>query len=177
MGGVTPQWLAGFFDGEGTVDIRLRRTHGGKYMRFELRCQIVQRDPLPLLLIAEAYGGSIQKAKTSSCSAWVVGAKAAEAFLRAIAPHSVCKSAQIAVALRFSETIKLSRTTLTADEVRNRLALMRELRGIRDDAGLTPKGRNDSLQAAAAILAISRQQEALEDRGRAPSSGEDRGLH
>lgn len=188
MAEVTPEWVAGFFDGEGTVDIRLRRTHGGKYIRFELRAQIVQRDPMPLLMIAEVFGGSIQKAKGHSCSMWVATGPTAAKFLETISQHTICKTDQIAVALRFQKRIAHPAQTMTdsnrrgfarlpQSEVDARLALVREIRGIRDNAGLRPKARNYSLQAEAAVLGIPREREALEDRSGAQACGENRGLH
>ena len=185
MGVVTPQWLAGFFDGEGTVDIRIAKTHGGKYMRFELRVQVAQRDRAPLRLIQDQYGGSIQG---SHCGMWVATGATALTFLRAIAPYSVCKADQIAVGIRFQERLvgqadrmaasrKRGFWKLPQEEMDARLALHREIRAIRDAAGLRPKARNYSLQAEAAVYAVSRDGEAVAgDRG-AQASGENRGLH
>lgn len=187
MGEVTAQWAAGFFDGEGTVDIRFRRTHGGKYERFELRAQIVQRDPAPLLLVAERYGGSVQ-GNGHGCHAWVASSRTAEAFLRDIAPHSICKADQIAVALRFAARLSIPGqqmrnsgrrgfALLSAEERAARAALMLELRGIRDSAGLRAKARRHPIQAEAAVYAVSRDAKALENHRSASAGGQDSGLH
>jgi len=175
---VTPSWTAGFFDGEGTVDIRLRRTHGGKYLRFELRCQIVQRDPMPLEMIAVRFGGSVQKSKGGSCSAWVTSGASAAAFLAEILPHVIAKASQVEVALRFAALPPGVRGVSHSQEAINaRLALMNELRGIRDHAGLRPKARNHSLQRAAALFAVPRDAKAVAGNRRAPPGREDSGLH
>lgn len=185
MGKVTPEWLAGFFDGEGTVDIRIAKTHGGKYMRFELRVQIAQRDRAPLRLIQAEYGGSIQGRR---CGLWVASGSTALAFLRAIFPHSVCKADQIAVGIRFQERLVGMADRMVAsrrrgfwklpqDEMDARLALHREIRAIRDASGLRPKARNNSLQAEAAVYAVSRDGEAVANHRGAQASGKDRGLH
>lgn len=178
MGEVTAAWTAGFFDGEGTVDIRLRRTHGGKYIRFELRCQIVQRDRMPLELISRRFGGSIQDNKGRSCGAWVASTQTAVAFLREIQPHVIAKAAQVDVALRFA-ALPVGRrgVSMTQEQINARLALMAELRGIRDRSGLKPKARNHSLQASAAVFALPRDKEALASDRRASSRRQDSGLH
>lgn len=178
MGEVTPEWTAGFFDGEGTVDIRLRRTHAGKYIRFELRCQIVQRDRMPLELLARRFGGSVQDNKGAACGAWVTSSQTAAAFLRQIQPYAIAKAAQVEVALRFAALPAGKRGVhLTQDQINARLALMAELRGIRDHSGLKPKARNRSLQAEAAVFAVSRDNEKMANHRRASASRQDRGLH
>lgn len=176
MGLVTPQWAAGFFDGEGTVDIRVRRTHGGKYIRFEMRCQIAQRERHALDLIAAVYGGSVHF--NGRCHAWVASSQVAVRFLRDIAPHLICKAAQADVALRYS-ALQPGRPgiALTQGEIDARLALQKEIRAIRDASGLRAKDRNHSLQAEAAVYAVSRDGKAVADHRGAQASGKDRGLH
>tara|TARA_R110000868_G_scaffold411231_1_gene702476 strand:- start:236 stop:793 length:558 start_codon:yes stop_codon:yes gene_type:complete len=185
MAELTPGWLAGFFDGEGMVDIRVAKSHGGKYIRFELRCQITQKDRGILERIQSAYGGSIQGGK---CNAWVATGPTAASFLRAIVQHTICKTEQIKVGLRYQERLASPGDRMTAsgrrgffklsqEEMDARLALQRELRGIRDSAGLRPKARNYSVQAEAAVYALPRGCTSMEDCGGAQASGEDRGLH
>lgn len=185
MGAVTPEWLAGFFDGEGTVDIRLRKTHGGRYMRFELRAQIVQRDRKPLERIQAIYGGCITGRRVS---ALVLTGSGALKFLRVIAPHSICKADQIAIAIEFQERVQDPAARMTGSarrgfaglsqaEMDARLALHRQLRNVRDESGLRPKARNHSIQAEAAIYAVSRDGKAIPDNCGAQASGENRGLH
>ena len=54
---VTPQWLAGFFDGEGCICCSLNSDGN-----VSLRVQISQKNVFPLLLIMAKYGGNLVQA-------------------------------------------------------------------------------------------------------------------
>jgi hypothetical protein len=100
---MTPAYLAGFFDGEGSVGIYLCGTSA-----WHLRVQISQantEEATRLLgsLRAE-YGGSISvvnKALDRRGLLWQTSGPRAAAFLEVIRPYSILKADQIDVALAY----------------------------------------------------------------------------
>ena len=101
----TPEMIAyaaGFFDGEGTVDIRYRTTHGGRYDRFELRIAISQLATNVLDWLVEHFGGSWHtRNKNTNVSVWVLTGPPAVDFLGLIRPYLIVKAAQADVAFEF----------------------------------------------------------------------------
>lgn len=98
---ISPEYVAGFFDGEGTVDLRYRRTHGGKYFRFEVRISFAQVDTAPLLAIQAVYGGSICRPKMSAASRLVVVGNDSRTLLAAMIPHLIVKRKEAELAVQF----------------------------------------------------------------------------
>ena len=110
-------WLAGFFDGEGSVGIYYRkpRKHSpnGEYF---LRCQITQNNEPIIKWIADFTDGNIhyqprQKNPTTSFGdAFVVywTHRKAEKLLKTIAPYCIHKSEEINLAFEFLD-IKVHR--------------------------------------------------------------------
>lgn len=100
---MTPQYWAGFFDGEGNIQICYRRLtlKGGTFTAFELRVSVSQKDKTPLLLLQEQYGGGINTAKTG-CSMLSLSGLNGRTFLRAIAPFLIVKKGEAEVALEFA---------------------------------------------------------------------------
>lgn len=92
----SPQWLAGFFDGEGCVNVTLV----GKSRRPSLRVYLVNTDAAVLGLIASAYGGRLATPKRLK-EGWkpfrslAFTGKAASGFLRIIRPYVLLKRAQV----------------------------------------------------------------------------------
>jgi hypothetical protein len=62
---ITDQWLAGFFDGEGCVNI----TVAGKHRRCILRLYVVNTDYSLLQEIQKEYGGQLYR-RNSSIKNW-----------------------------------------------------------------------------------------------------------
>lgn len=98
-------YAAGFFDGEGCIQIaRMRRK--GKHDVYALRVSANQRDARPLLLFAEHYGGKVRKherTRFGQCDMWrwLVSSAKAEAFLLRVLPYLVVKKDQAELALEF----------------------------------------------------------------------------
>lgn len=143
-------WSAGFFDGEGNVDIRYRTTKGGKYERFECRVTVVQVVRAPLDKMALRWGGSICVPK-SGIPRWVVTGAACKRFLDEIAPFLLVKNAQVACAIQFQALCErnfphmrkvpgargFQRESVETRE--EKLRLMNALRAARDSSGVTPR--------------------------------------
>lgn len=157
----TEAYAAGFFDGEGTVDIRYRKTHGGKYDRFELRCSMSQVNTEVLHWFHANFGGSVCSRKSGAISQWVVVGPSATDFLRRVHPFLIVKREQASIGLEFGETLVGPRTgtikgyhRLPHDVWDRRLEIMTRLRSQRLDEGCRARNRNP-LPASSAISAIS----------------------
>lgn len=96
-------YFAGFFDGEGTVDIRAKQTHNGKYCRFELRVQIPQVVIDPLLKAQSIWGGNLVHGKRINI--WACTSKIAVQFLSDIYPYVIVKKEEIEWALAYANLI------------------------------------------------------------------------
>lgn len=96
-------YFAGFFDGEGTVDIRAKHTHNGKYLRFELRVQIPQVIDEPLIKAQSIWGGNLVRGKRITI--WACASKLAVQFLSDILPYTIIKTEEIQWALGFANLI------------------------------------------------------------------------
>lgn len=105
-------WTAGFFDGEGSVNIVNNRNQVSGRNYHTLHVNVTQVDPRPLLEIRERWGGNIclrqpstPRAKGAFC--WSIRSAGAEKFLRDIRPWARVKGEQIDIALAFRETFRL----------------------------------------------------------------------
>lgn len=153
----TTIYFAGFFDGEGTVDIRYRKTHKGKYGRFELRVQVAQLDTAPLIEMQGIWGGSICKPKTHNVSRILIAGKQAIKFLADIHPYLRVKKDEVAIALAFANLMNEFEYTFKdggrgfareTEEKRNmKLFYFHELRYMREKKGLVAHNRNSLLAA------------------------------
>jgi hypothetical protein len=98
-------YLAGFFEGEGTICISNRSDRKS----FQLRICVGQKDIQPLPLYVEMFGGHIypQKRKGVHCiNQWDLKKRDAQiAFLKAIYPYLITKKAEADVAFIFLETM------------------------------------------------------------------------
>jgi len=101
---ITPQWLAGFFDGEGCVSIYTIKpsTPFG-----QLNVEIAQNDKGLLSAIQLLYPEFRLRQPRKSAACWQLKAvgTSAKRFLADIYPHSIRKREQIGLALDFIETL------------------------------------------------------------------------
>lgn len=105
---MSPEWVAGFFDGEGYVGIR--KDSGARHHKpnpsYTLYVCLTNQDKGPLELLCQQFGGDIQKSggKTKPVYCWRVSANKATLFLQHILPYSLVKRVQIELGLEFQET-------------------------------------------------------------------------
>lgn len=100
----SPGYLAGFFDGEGTLGI-----YGSTPRVYQLQVSIRQNESPEaarlLVWLQERYGGSVTRADKEYCAnpqmAWSIRGTRAVPFLRDIRPHLGLKAEQVDVALDF----------------------------------------------------------------------------
>jgi len=127
-------YLAGFFDGEGSISVNVNR----KLMRWSLRLSCHQVNPAPLRLLMEAFGGSIrltqrignQRPVYEWVAAGIMGAEA----LRQMRPYLRVKNEEADVALQFQGLMKdrsERRKGLTLEEAGEREKLYQKLRDLK----------------------------------------------
>jgi hypothetical protein len=107
--GISTEYIAGLFDGEGTVNIITCNpcsVNRQASIRHNLICCIAMldnRDSAPVFAhLVATYRGSLSRRKNGMIS-WTVSTNDAGAFLRDILPHLVIKKRQARLALRFLE--------------------------------------------------------------------------
>lgn len=105
---ITPQWLAGFFDGEGCVFIQKRKHHTD--YSYDLRVQISQKDNIILAMILIKYPEA--SLYTQGKLVWQLHwrGESCRRFLNDIKNYCVVKRSQVLNALEYIETIPLSKS-------------------------------------------------------------------
>ena len=178
-------YAAGFFDGEGTIDIRYRQTHRGAYERFELRIQVAQIDVEVLTYLQSLWGGIVDQYGGTKCSRWILVASHAAQFLSDVLPYLRVKRSQAFVAIEFQHTFNEKQVSLgkagfarVSPEVRDkRLECFLKLRSIRKEANVSPSGNRDPLSSEKAICGLSYKKAEMGDNCSASSGGEDGSVH
>ena len=103
-------WAAGFFDGEGFINIQ-KRSHP-KYIGYYLRIGINHVAPEPLIEMQRLFGGTIVKQNPETISEnrkprhrWVTGTANAAKAIQQMIPYMKNKNKVAALALDFQQTI------------------------------------------------------------------------
>lgn len=133
----SPEYLAGLFDGNGSLSISLagggRRLYPSSLM---VRITKSRGQATPTLqVLAENLGGNVRR-----CNWYLTGAPATTEFLRFIQPHTHFKSTVIAIGLEFNSRIRPRGTShaLSAEEIRARWKLRDRLVAINAGVMLPP---------------------------------------
>jgi hypothetical protein len=128
---MTPEYVAGFIDGEGCIDVQI---HPDGYCRPRLRISQCEHQSHILYLLKDKFGGSVHKRQSQrpnqsdSCSWEFLGRKAMLEILTLITPHLVVKKQQALLAIWWLENV-------TGKQVGNevRQALRNELSRMKRD--------------------------------------------
>jgi hypothetical protein len=135
----TKAWLAGFFDGEGSVSVCRRATNIRKRITkirdgsplavsHYLTVNITQKTPCIPFFLKEKFGGYISKpSKHSSCFKWRVCAKVAEGFLGVIEQSVLVKRKQIELAFQLRAIAGANGRVVTSELIQQRDDLKREI--------------------------------------------------
>jgi hypothetical protein len=109
-----PSYIAGFFDGEGSITIHenSKPSPRGKNPNHTLQVSIGNTDPRVLRKIHAQFGGGLTHRKLVSpkhrpVTQWFVRAAQALPFLLAIRPFIYMKGEQIDIAIRFQQSKKM----------------------------------------------------------------------
>jgi hypothetical protein len=102
-------WAAGFFDGEGSVGIAKQERLGGKRRNWKtavsyvLGVAICQKDPRPLELVHQMFGGHFYPYQVKGVTywRWHTWGGIALRFMQAIRPYVVLKGERLDIGIEF----------------------------------------------------------------------------
>ncbi len=102
-------YLAGFFDGEGGINVHRRRyvkKLGGESIYYILRVDVANTDKQNIYRLKDLFGGCItlrkkQDQANQAVWAWQITTKKAQDFLRAVYPYLRVKRKQAETAMQF----------------------------------------------------------------------------
>jgi len=104
---ITPQWLAGFFDGDGSVGVSNR---GGRNRCPGVTVQMSQKDPTSLVLISLKYPEFILQGPHKNGVHYIqASGRECVEFLELIKDYVICKKKQVEYGI---EMAKLTNTPL-----------------------------------------------------------------
>ena len=133
-------WAAGFFDGEGSINIVRQKQQATGKAYHALIVGVSQVDPRPLLYLQEMYGGNLRIRKSRQDKwrdawIWTCRSQQAEDFLRSVLPYLKVKDAEARIALEF-RSIKFKRGNGGGNEllVEQREILKKRLESLRTSA-------------------------------------------
>ena len=131
-------YLAGFFDGEGSISILKRTRENCKTSHF-LRVSIGQKDGETLDWVKDNFGGNVYLVKRDNSFVWAITDLKAYNFCKIIAPYLQYKRPQAELAIKFyEERIMNSRlktkhlhASLTDEELNLREIMFDEMKGLK----------------------------------------------
>ena len=124
---VTPQWLAGFFDGEGCV-------HAGYDCRnglVRLIVSIAQKDILPLTLIKlkfMRYCSGPNRARNHTVSSITFTGRNCIPFLNFIKDYVICKRTQVEDAIELANLINDTPSSVSDENATRRVVLAERIK-------------------------------------------------
>jgi hypothetical protein len=130
---LTPQWLAGFFDGEGCVYAKIDPRN-----RTWMKVELTQKDPTILGLIALKFEVSESRSRVSPTKSGATttghtimwsGNQAVE-FLEYIKPHVIVKRRLVELALDFCELVTYTGGKLPSADKIERVKIVERIREI-----------------------------------------------
>lgn len=130
MDKITLSYIAGFFDGEGSINISARkRKHFS--LSHTLVISIGQKDGKTLDWIKDNLGGNIHQVKRDNSFMWYCSNRKAEKFLRQIYPYLKYKKPQAELALKFYDDRELKQITpILQIELDRRESIRQELKSL-----------------------------------------------
>jgi hypothetical protein len=135
---ITPEWLAGFFDGEGCVCLQMSRN------AMHLRINITQADEELLKAIEIKYGASYmypKPRKNQDGQVYEVGwtGRNCKAIIEVLDGRVVKKQSQIDLALQFLATMVGQGNRLTDEQVSERESLRQQMRDLNHAGPFKPR--------------------------------------
>jgi hypothetical protein len=126
-------YLAGFFDGEGCIQINKIDTK--IRLRYYLRVSANQVNPKPIQMLYEEFGGHVSKRSGSrGVYQWITQGRKANVVLETLLPFLIVKSAQAELALEFQESLQYRRYYKpTEAELLRREAMKQEMHELKKE--------------------------------------------
>lgn len=117
-------YIAGFFDGEGSISIFQEKT--GRYRLARIGVYVVNTDFRPIKMLKEKFGGhyrEVQRPGKKKYAVWSVSCVKASEFLKAILPFLIIKKERACLAIEIQELHSRS----TRSKSRNQLGQFTKL--------------------------------------------------
>jgi len=131
---VTPQWVAGFVDGEGSISAR----YSEDTESFSVRLQVTQKNPIVLALLLVRFPGGITNSQVNKLKygtftkshfiTW--NGRSAKGILETIKDHVIVKKSLVELALEFLEHITYAGGRTTDMEKSERSRICTEIKKI-----------------------------------------------
>ena len=133
---VSIEYLAGFIDGEGSIQVSKGATHKTKKRIYYLRLSVHQMDRRPLAEMSERWGGSLRYVTSHHPRPiweWVVSGTTAGRVIAEIEPFLITKREQAVLGLRFQslKTGKGSGRPTTDEQLAQHDAIYQEMRALK----------------------------------------------
>jgi len=138
-------YVAGFFDGEGSIIIR--RVKNKLSPAHKLVVELANTDLDLIHLLKDSFGGQVHQRKPRSpkhnrCDIWVIQCQQAAVFLRQILPYlrSKRRQAEIAIALEYRlQAVNWRGKLLPHSEIAERDRMWQEIRNLNQKKSLQPQ--------------------------------------
>lgn len=127
---VDKAYVAGFFDGEGSIQITRPRKSKG----FTLHVSVAQSESTTLDWLCTLWGGSVSPHGRPGISVWRIHTAAAERFLTDIEPYLRIKRKQAQLAIAFQNGKRIGKR-LTPEYVAECEAVRQQLRALHGNIG------------------------------------------
>jgi hypothetical protein len=128
--GLPIEYLAGFFDGEGSICITGMGTKRKGAARLAVRCQVSNTNEVIVREFQRRWGGTVAERRQPAGSrrqwGWSISHRAGRAFLDELVPHLFVKRRQAEIARRFWLTCRVG-VSITDEVAAEREALRIEL--------------------------------------------------
>ena len=111
-------YIAGFFDGEGSINILTRKRP--KNTEYTLTVAIGQKDGATLDWIKENFGGNVYLIKRDGSFYWAISHKKAIVFLKELLPFLQYKKPQALVAIEYYENMTKRARITSREEIGRR---------------------------------------------------------
>lgn len=130
MDDISLAYIAGFFDGEGSMSIvpRSRKEWNTEY---RLWVAIGQKDGETLDFIKENFGGNVYLVKRDGSFYWAISNKNAYNFIKTIYPFLRYKKPQAEIALRFYDEAPNLKRPIPKEELERRETLNQKMRELK----------------------------------------------
>lgn len=120
-------YLAGFFDGEGSINL-LKRNRANWNPEYTLMVAIGQKDGDTLDWVVDNFGGNIYLVKRDDSYYWACSNKKAYNFLRILLPYLQYKKPQAELAMKYYDEKPRTRTNpIVQSELDRREKLRRDM--------------------------------------------------
>lgn len=125
-------WAAGFFDGEGCIQISRFRTDRYTFgVAHKLHVIVTQKERKPLEDFKRMFGGSVSINRSTDTYLWQVSNLHADKFLKLVQKYLVCKKDESKIGRKFIKLLKGNNEKITLKNLKQRDGIYGKLKQIK----------------------------------------------